>query len=203
MSPDDRKTYLSMAERRAQSGSGSAPFAVREGVAALPVPPLRRVLADVAFVVVGGLATRRYMPERMTLDADVLVLPADLERAEQTLRASGCRRKGPPTIGSSTWETADGWALDLIAIDAPWAEDAVRSSIVGPDGLPYIDLPHLVVMKMASSRPQDLADISRMLGAAADATLAVTRIVVARHRPQDIEDLESLIHLGKLEGGGG
>ncbi len=203
MTPDDRKTYLSMAERRAQPGSGSALFTVHERGSAFPIPPLCRLLADVEFVVVGGLATRRYMPERMTLDADVLVLPENLDKAEQALRAAGCRRKGSLTIGGSTWVTADGWAIDVIAIDAPWTEEAVRSRVADPDGLPYIDLPHLVLMKLMSSRPQDLADISRMLGIADDATLARTRAVLARHRPQDLKDLESLIRLGKFERGPG
>ena len=35
-----------------------------------------------------------------------------------------------------------------------------------PDGLPIIDLPYLVLMKLSASRTQDLADISRMLGLA-------------------------------------
>ena len=54
-------------------------------------------------------------------------------------------------------------------------------------------------MKLESTRPQDVADISRMLGLASDATLEAVRAVVARHAPDDSEDLESLIYLGKRE----
>ena len=68
MSPKDRKTYLSMAERRAQPGSGSVPFEVRERASAFAPPQVRRLLGDLPFAIVGGLATRLYMPERMTLD---------------------------------------------------------------------------------------------------------------------------------------
>jgi len=38
-----------------------------------------------------------------------------------------------------------------------------------------------------------------MLGLASDATLEAVRAVVARHAPDDSEDLESLIYLGKRE----
>lgn len=199
MSPKDRKTYLSMAERRAQPGSGSAPFEVRERASAFVPPQVRRLLGDIPFAIVGGLATRRYMPERMTLDVDVLVCPADLPKAEKALRKAGCRKHGPLTIGGSTWGTPDDQDLDLIALPASWTEEAVHSAIPAPDGQPYVALPYLVLMKLASSRVQDLADISRMLSAADAATLDRTRALVARHRPADAEDLESIIRLGHKE----
>ena len=199
MSPDDRKIYLSLAERRAQPGSGSAPFEVRERASAFAPPQVRRLLGDLPFVIVGGLATRLYMSARMTLDVDVLVRPADLPEAEKALREAGCRKRGPLTIGGSTWTTPDGQELDLIALAATWAEEAVTSAITAPDGQPYVALPYLVLMKLASSRVQDLADISRMLGVADAASIDRTRTLVTRHRPADAEDLESIIRLGRIE----
>jgi len=201
MSPEDRKTYLSMAERRAQPGSGSAPFEVRERDSVFAPPQVRRLLGDIPFAIVGGLATRRYMPERMTLDVDVLVCPADLPEAEKALRDAGCRKRGPLTIGGSIWTTPDGQELDLIALEVPWSEEAVASATTAPDGQPYVALPYLVLMKLASSRVQDLADISRMLGVADAATIDRSRALVTRHRPADAEDLESIIRLGRIEQG--
>jgi hypothetical protein len=201
MTPKERKAYIALAERRARPGSGSAPAVVREGRPAYGTPPLRQILDAVPFAIVGGLATRRYMPERMTLDVDVLVCPADLSRAEAALRAAAYRKTGTLTIGGSTWERRGSPAIDLIALAAPWAEAAVTGAIPGPDGQPYIDLPHLVLMKMTSSRVQDLADISRMLALADAPALAQTRRLVTRYRPSDVADLESLIRLGKLEQG--
>lgn len=58
---------------------------------------------------------------------------------------------------------------------------------------------YLVLMELRSGRTQDLADISRMLGLAADAEIQRTREIVAKYQPDDIEDLESLINLGRLE----
>ena len=54
-------------------------------------------------------------------------------------------------------------------------------------------------MKLETSRAQDLADLSKMLGLAADEELDRTRECVARHMPEASDDLESLIYLGRLE----
>jgi hypothetical protein len=60
-------------------------------------------------------------------------------------------------------------------------------------------LPYLVLMKLESSRLQDTADLSRMLGLASEEELARVRAVVARYAPGEADDLESLIYLGRLE----
>lgn len=68
-----------------------------------------------------------------------------------------------------------------------------------PDGLPIVDLPYLVLMKLLAGRSQDLADISRMLGGATDPQLDGVRTVINDYLGSAREDLESLIMLGKLE----
>ncbi|MCC7531906.1 MAG: hypothetical protein IT342_25615 [Candidatus Melainabacteria bacterium] len=60
-------------------------------------------------------------------------------------------------------------------------------------------MPYLVLMKLHAGRPQDLADIARMLGQASDELLDRVRSLFARYAPADCEDIESLISLGKLE----
>lgn len=54
-------------------------------------------------------------------------------------------------------------------------------------------------MKLTSGRMQDLADVSRMLGCADTSDVNGVRETIKRYRPQDAEDLESLLVLGKLE----
>lgn len=54
-------------------------------------------------------------------------------------------------------------------------------------------------MKLTAGRLQDLADIGRMLGAAAEPALEAVRRVVRRYRPADGDDLESIIRLGRLD----
>jgi len=79
----------------------------------------RRYFGDIPFVIAGGLATRLYMAERMTLHIDVLILPVDRTRAETALSGAGCGKTGALTIGGSTWDLPDGRSLDLIALDEP------------------------------------------------------------------------------------
>ncbi|MDD1417021.1 hypothetical protein MEN41_21160 [Dolichospermum sp. ST_con] len=54
-------------------------------------------------------------------------------------------------------------------------------------------------MKIIAGRSQDLADISRMLGGAKDGQLEQVKKVINQYLPNALEDLESLIILGKLE----
>lgn len=199
LSRKERREYLEMAERRVRPGSGSHPRVLRERTRRYGSPDLNRWIKDVPFVVIGGLATRLYMPERMTLDADILLSPARLTDAEQALERAGCERLGTLTVGGSTWRFPDGTTLDILAPPDPWVEDAINSAVRGKDGLPYVALPFLVLLKLASGRVQDLADITRMMGGADEASLRQTREHVKRWRPQDAEDLESMIRLGQLE----
>jgi hypothetical protein len=56
-------------------------------------------------------------------------------------------------------------------------------------------------MKLQASRSQDWTDVSRMLITADEEQLNNVRKVVAQYSPEDQEDLETLIYLGKLEAG--
>ncbi len=56
-------------------------------------------------------------------------------------------------------------------------------------------------MKLEASRSQDLTDVTRMLGWADENTLDSVRRVIKTYMPNVMEDLESLIVLGKLEMG--
>lgn len=150
-------------------------------------------------MVVGGVATAMFMPLRMTMDLDVLVSPDDLRRAEEELRAAQAVRGGALTIGGSHWRLTDGSALDLIALARPWTLRAIERPVWNELGWPVADLPWLVLMKLESGRLQDIADVSRMLGAADAAVCRRVRAAVRRYRAGDAEDLESLIALGRLE----
>lgn len=54
-------------------------------------------------------------------------------------------------------------------------------------------------MKMESNRSLDIGDLGRLLGLAPEPELDHVRQAVQQFAPQDAEDLESLIYLGKLE----
>jgi hypothetical protein len=62
-----------------------------------------------------------------------------------------------------------------------------------------LDLPFLVLMKLEASRTTDISDISRMLGQASDLKLDQVRKTIEMYDRNSMEDLESLIQLGKIE----
>lgn len=188
-----------MAMRRGKPGAGSLLSEMWEDSGTysprLELPPLD----DLRYVVVGGLAAALYMPPRATLDVDILISAADLHEAENLLTKAGCRRLGGLSIGGSAWSLPGGRTLDMLALDQLWVKDALADPVQGPDGIPFIKLPYLILMKLESGRLQDLADISRMLGCAGAKQIEAVRSTVARFRSQDIEDLESMLKLGKME----
>lgn len=198
-----RKQFLALALRRARSGSGSP----REFLAARTWrSPFMSMGIDLdlhrlrtPFVIVGGVATALYMPQRLTLDLDVLVAAEDAPAFYEELRQAGCSRQGSLAIGGTTWQTPGGGSLDVLESLEPWARAAVRTPNRSATGEPIVALPYLVLLKLAASRPQDLADLSRMLGGAAEATLDEVRHIVETYRGADRDDLESLITLGRLE----
>ncbi len=54
-------------------------------------------------------------------------------------------------------------------------------------------------MKLQSGRTLDIADVTRMLGLASDADLDAVRDVVRQFDPDALDDVESMIVLGRME----
>lgn len=194
-----RRTFIAMVLRRARPGSGTAAAWRRRRTWSLPVADLGSLIHSVPFAVVGGVATRLYMPERHTLDLDILVAAEDAQRLHAELRGAGCTYRGALSVAGSQWLLPDGTSLDVLESAEPWAAAALRQVRRAPDGLPVVDLPYLVLLKLSAGRTQDLADVSRMMGAASAANAQAVRQVVATHLPDALEDLESLMALGRLE----
>jgi hypothetical protein len=194
-----RKLFLSLAQKRAKAGSGSSLTFLNQRTWTLPVTDIRQFIPDIAFVVVGGVATRLYMPERMTLDLDIVIAADQAEVVYHRLRTRGAKKINDLSIPGSQWKLPDGTSLDVLEIDEPWIEAALNSPNYAPDGLPIIALPYLILMKLNASRSQDLADISRMLGGATDGQIEQVKATIAVFLPTATDDLDSLIMLGKLE----
>ncbi len=195
-----RRFYIQMAKKRVRPGSGSGPETLWARTWRRPVFDLRTITA-VPFVVIGGVATRLYAPERMTDDLDILIEAKNAEKLSADLTSGGCQKLGSLSIGGSHWRLPDGMALDVLEEDAPWAAEAITNPASAPNGLPVISLPYLVLMKMRASRGIDIGDLTRVLGAADDAAIAEVAHVIAIHLPDGVEDLEGLVYLGRLEYG--
>ena len=200
LTPAQRRRFLiSISLRRQQPGTGSAPQFLRERSAHYAWPDLRAILKGIRWAVVGAVATRAYMPERMTRDFDILVHHQDGDAALARLREAGYHVASELSIPGHMLNAPDGTEIDLLLIPFPWIDDALQPDQQDPAGYPVLDLPYLVLMKMETSRAQDLADLSKMLGLAAAEDLTRIREIVARYLPEAADDLESLIYLGGLE----
>ena len=168
-----------------------------------PWPDLRPILQGIDWAIVGGVATRAYMPERMTKDMDILVHRDDGNAVIARLEQAGYQTVSPLAVPGYLLLSPEGVEVDVLFGDDPWLKNALVRATRDPAGYPVIGLPYLIILKMAAQRPQDWADVSRMLGWAAEAELDEVRAAVARYTPEDSEDLESLIFIGKKENGEG
>jgi hypothetical protein len=141
------------------------------------------------------------MPERVTQDLDLVILERDSAEAHKRLEDAGYTLDARLAIGGSRWLSPQGVLVDIIEGRENWWAQALDESAGNRDlqGLPVLPLPYLTLMKLQASRVQDVADVTRMLGQASDASLDQVRDVIAKYRPDLSEDLESLILLGKLE----
>jgi len=166
-----------------------------------PWPDLRSILQDIPWLIVGGVATRAYMPERATRDLDILIRRADGDAVWQKLQAAGYTRISELAIPGFIARSPEDVELDILYGDDAWLDEALQHPETDTAGYPVIGLPYLVLMKLASARAQDMADLARMLGLASETRLAQVRDVVRRYAPGEVEDLEALIYLGQLEVG--
>ena len=166
-----------------------------------PWPDLRPILEDIPWIIVSGVATRAYMPERATKDLDILVRHRDGDEVRERLEAAGYRYISRLAVPGFLIRSPQGVDMDVILGDYPWLEEALAHPRRDPAGYPVLDLPFLVLMKMVSSRGQDLGDLTRMLGLASEEDLERVRDGVARYTPDEVDDLESLIYLGQVEMG--
>jgi len=196
-----RALIISICRRRQRPGAGSDLRALMRRRPTVTWPDLRDLLGPIPWAVAGAVATRLYMPERATSDLDIVVSREDLPAVEGALAAAGWQRTGELAIGGSAWTPSAGPPLDVIGCGEPWRHDALREAAANRDAqdLPVLPLPYLIVLKMRASRTTDVGDVARMLGLADEATLARVRAVFERYAPEDLDDLNALTELGKLE----
>lgn len=162
-------------------------------------PDLRPILKGIDWAIVGDVATRAYMPERMTKNMDIVVHVNDGEAVIKRLEQAGYRIASQLAVPGYLLVSPDGTELDVLFGDYPWLNQALKDANQDSAGYPVVKLPYLALMKLQAQRSQDWTDVSRMLGWASDADLDAVRAVVKQYAPEDLEDLEALIFIGKRE----
>ena len=194
-----RRFMIDMCIWRVKPGSGSAIEFLLRRTALKLWPDLRTLLQGIPWAIGGDVATRAYMPERFTKDLDILVHRRDGDEVLLRLQAAGYHIISRLAVPGFLLHSPEGIEVDVIFGDYRWLKTALAHPSQDKAGYPVLDLPYLVLMKIISSRSQDWADVSRMLGQASEKELTRVRAVVKRYAPEVAEDLESFIYLGQLE----
>ncbi|MEW5987475.1 MAG: hypothetical protein AB1791_12650 [Chloroflexota bacterium] len=194
-----RHFLIELARRRVQPGTGSGVEFMLTRTALNPWPDLRTILKGIRWAIIGGVATRAYMPERATKDMDVLVHQRDEDEVVERLRKAGYTIESELAVPGYLMRSPEGVELDVLFGRYPWLNEALANPEYDPAGYPVLGLPYLIIMKMKAGRGRDVGDLTTMLGWASDDELTKVREIVARYIPEDLEDLESLIFIGRKE----
>lgn len=200
VTPRQRRHFLiQIAARRVHGGTGSSTEFMHRRTAMAKWPDLREILRDIPWVIVGGVATRSYMPERATNDLDILVHQQDSSEAIRRMQAAGYQVISRLGVPGYLLRSPGGVEVDVIFGKERWLREALSHPTVDVAQYPTIPLPYLILMKLKANRGRDVGDMATMLGLASDAERDEVRRVIAKYSPEDLEDLESLIYLGKKE----
>jgi hypothetical protein len=158
-----RRVLIDISRRRIKPGSGSSYKFLERRTAMQSWPDLQPILAGLAWAIVGGVATRTYMPERATKYLDILVEQHDGSEVIRRLEAAGYRLVTELAIPGFLLLSPEGVEVDLLLGNFPWLTEALARPTRDPAGYPVLDLPYLILMKLETSRAQDVGDISRIL----------------------------------------
>lgn len=155
---------------------------------------LEDILAGIPHVIIGGMAVNQFAPPRFTEDFDVAVAATELDNVVRALETSGFQATGTFSIGGKSLRAPDGTMVDIVLLDAPWAQEAIRHPYrVGQ--FPVLDIPYLVLLEMKASRAIDIGDMQRMLHGTTEQDRDRIRAVFRKYDVDDLDDLEQLIAL--------
>lgn len=195
---------LKMALRRAKPGTGSSNEFLDRRTAMQPVPDLAAILGPIPWVLVGGIAIRAYMPERTTLDVDIMIREADESRTRAAFLKGGYSITGSLSIGGFSIrriDAEDSPPVDVLISSESWFDEALTHPNRDAAGLPVMPRPYLMLLKLAAGRSQDLVDVQRMLRDTPISERSSTRALIARHAREMVEDYDALIQLADIEFG--
>ena len=197
---DVTRRIVVLALRRGARGTGSSPAFLDRRTAMQPLPDLS-ALDAIPWVLVGGIALRAFMPERATLDVDLMIHAQDEAAARSALEAAGYRVAGILAIGGFTVEMPGQMPIDVLTSSAPWLDVALAHPARDAAGYPIMPRPYLMLLKLEAGRPQDCVDVQRMLRDTPPAERTATRALINQYLPDLVEDYDALITLADWEFG--
>jgi hypothetical protein len=202
-----RRFYLDRALRKRSLGSGSD----LHRLMSLPRSTVRLkpedLFGDIPAVVVGGVATRAYAPERHTKDVDFLLDHERFSEADDKLRRAGFLKDRDLLFPNASlglygqaWRRGDE-LVDILATPQEWGAQALKGQTLDPTGVRVVPLPYLVLMKFDSARGVDQGDLTRILGRLKDAEVEQLIGEVASYScdPSFADDVWQYVQLGRWE----
>jgi len=202
-----RRFYLERGLRKQPIGAGSdLVFLMALPRTKLPMKP-EELFGDLPAMIVGGVATRAYAPERVTKDIDLMVEHDRFVEAIQRLRVEKFEKKNDlffpnASLGlyGESW-TKENLEIDILSSPQEWCKLAFRIRVDDQTGARVIPLPYLVLMKFDSARGIDQGDLTRMLGPLDDEKIEQIIKVVERHSgdPTFANDVRQYAQLGRWE----
>lgn len=143
--------------------------------------------AGVQPVLIGGVALSFYGIERYTKDVDFALSYAETSKISSLVQD---REPKALRIGGVSFVTRAGVRVNLIDHHFDYRdlfEEALAASRrselrakVGASEVPVVPLPYLIALKLVADRPQDEADLAKLLPRA-DLDYAAARDIVHRH----------------------
>lgn len=195
--------FLKMALRRAAHGTGSTPDFFERRTAMQAIPDLHTILAPIPWVLVGGIALRAYIPERMTQDVDILVHERDAVQVQAKFIRAEYQLTGLPSIGGFSMELPQQKSppIDVLVREDSWLDSALNTPSHDEAGYPILARPYLLLLKLQDGRTQDLADIQRLLAYRSSNERDTMRQIIEQESPELVEDFDALCVLADLEFG--
>lgn len=165
------------------------------------------LFGKIPFIVIGGVATRAYAPERATKDIDFMVEHDRYTDALAQLRKHGFAKSEDLFFpNTSLGLYGEAWnkehlEIDLMSSPQEWCKQAFRGRVEDQTGLRVIPLPYLVLMKFDAARGVDQGDLTRMLGLLDDAKIEQVIKVVERYSgdPSVADEIRQYAELGRWE----
>ena len=164
------------------------------------VSQFTQLLGTIPYAIVGGFAVALHGNPRLTQDIDLLVSPNDLPAAQQAMERAGGRASNSLSIGGVAM-SVNGTEVDLIALDAPWANEAIGSATSSSQGR-VVTKPYLVLMKLWASRgEQEDLDMITLLRGMGQPEWNQTLGLVKKYLPNDVDDIKNLREYSTLDSG--
>ena len=167
------------------------------------IPDLHTILAPIPWVLVGGIALRAYIPERMTQDVDILVHERDAVQVQAKFIRAGYQLTGLLSIGDFSMELPQQKSppIDVLVRVDSWLDSALNAPSHDEAGYPVLARPYLLLLKLQAGRTQDLADIQRLLAYRSSNERDTMRQLIEQESPELVEDFDALCVLADLEFG--